>query len=132
MEMGECGLSAENIESPVQVFNACVGRLADAINKPRIEPLESQVAFLENCCKAKRSAVGQKAEEACQLLFCDVIAPNDGKQLFQEIVSQHQSKSGTGDAGLQALVVAYQNAPSKSLKTQILSIFAARFTTKEL
>lgn len=124
-------MSGENIESPVRVFNACVDRLADTINKPRIEPLDSQVTFFENCSKAERSAVVQKAEQACQLM-CDVIAPNDGKQLFQEIVNQHRSKSEAGDTGLQALVVAYQNAPSKSLKTQILSIYATRFKTKEL
>ena len=35
-------------------------------------------------------------------------------------------------AGIQALVTAYQEAPSKSVKTQILSICANRFTTKEL
>ena len=64
--------------------------------------------------------------------MCDVIATNDGKQLFQAIVDQQQNKRETGDAGIQALVVAYQKAPSKSLKTQILSIYANRFTTIEL
>ena len=64
--------------------------------------------------------------------MCDVIVPNDGKQLFQAIIDQQQNKGETGGAGIQALVIAYQKAPSKSLKTQILSIYANRFTTKEL
>ena len=64
--------------------------------------------------------------------MCDVIVPNDGKQLFQAIIDQQQNKGETGGAGIQALVIAYQKAPSKALKTQILSIYANRFTTKEL
>ena len=36
------------------------------------------------------------------------------------------------DVGLQTLTVAYQNAPTKSLRTQILSIYADRFSANEL
>ena len=129
--MQEFGPTPENAEGPVQVFNSCMDSLADAIRKPRIDPLQSQVARWENCSNADRSAVIHKAEEACQLM-CDVIAPNDGKQLFQAIIDQQQNKGETGGAGIQALVTAYQKGPSKSLKTQILSIYANQFTTKEL
>ena len=129
--MQEFGLTPENADNPVQVFNSCMDSLADAIKKPRIDPLLSQVACWEKCSNADRSTVTHKAEEACQLM-CDVIAPNDGKQLFQAIIDQQQNKGETGGAGIQALVIAYQKAPSKSLKTQILSIYANRFTTKEL
>ena len=48
------------------------------------------------------------------------MAPNDGKKLFQAIVEHQQNKRETDGAGIQALVIAYQKAPSKSLKTQIL------------
>ena len=85
--MQEFGPTPENAEGPVQVFNSCMDSLADAIRKPRIDPLQSQVARWENCSNADRSAVIHKAEEACQLM-CDVIAPNDGKQLFQAIIDQ--------------------------------------------
>jgi len=115
----------------VQVFNACISNLADAIRKPRIDPLELQVACWEECSNAERSAVVQKTEEVCQLIS-DVVAPSNGEALFQEVVNQHQNRVETGGAGLQALVTTYQNAPSKSLKTQILSIYANKFTTTEL
>ena len=129
--MQEFGLTPENVEGPVQVFNSCMDSLANAVRKPRIDPLQSQVACWENSSNADRSAVIHNAEEACQMI-CDLIAPNDGKQLFQAMVQRQQNKGETGGAGIQALVIAYQKAPSKSLKTEILSIYANRFTTKEL
>lgn len=99
--MQEFGLTQENVEGSVHVFNACNDSLADAIRKPWIDPLQSQVACWENC------SVIHKSEEACQLI-CDVIAPNDGKQLFQAVVNQQQNKGDTGSVGLQVLVIAYQ------------------------
>ena len=131
MEVQEFGSTQENVGGPVQVFNAYINNLADAIRKPRIDPLESQVACWEGCTNAERSAVVQKTEKVCQLI-CDVVAPNNGEELFKEIVNQHQNRVETGGTGLQALVTAYQNAPSESLKTQILSIYANNFTTTEL
>ena len=138
MEMKEFGLTLGNTGGLVQVFNACIESLADAVANPRIDPLESQVACWESCPKAERSAVIQKTKQVCQLM-CDVIAPSDGEQLFQAVIDQHNNNTEIGGVGLQALVVAYQNhiiayqnAPSKSVKTQILSIFADRFTRKEL
>ena len=102
--MQELGLTPENADDPVQVFNSCMDTLADAIRKPRIDPLLSQVACWENCSNADRSTVTHKVEEACQLM-CDVIAPNDGKQSFQAIIDQQQNKGETGGAGIQALVI---------------------------
>ena len=122
----------ENVEGPVHVFNACIDSIADAITRPRIKHLELQVDCCENCSFAEKSEFAENAEEACQLM-CDVIAPSDGKKLFQAVVDRRQKcKAETDDVGLQALVVAYQDAPSKSLKTQILSIYANRFTANEL
>ena len=47
MEMDEFGLTEENNGGPVQVFNSCIDSLADAARKPKIDPLESQVACWE-------------------------------------------------------------------------------------
>ena len=120
-----------NVQDPIQVFNACIDSLADAVQKPRITHLESQVDCWEKCSFTEKSEFVQKAGEACQLV-CDVIAPRDGKALFQAVVD-HEEKCKTAiDVGLQTLMVAYQNAPTKSLKTQILSIYADRFSANEL
>ena len=37
-----------NVQDPIQVFNACIDSLADAVQKPRITHLESQVDCWEN------------------------------------------------------------------------------------
>ena len=93
--------------------------------------MESQVDCWEKCSFPKKSEFVKKAGEACQLV-CDVMALRDGKALFQAVVD-HEEKCKTAiDVGLQTLTVAYQNAPTKSLRTQILSIYADRFSANEL
>ena len=58
----------------------------------------------------------------CQTV-CDVIALRDGKALFQAVVDHEEKCKTAFDVGLQTLMVAYQNAPTKSPRTQILSIY---------
>lgn len=113
----------------VQILNECLGNLSDAIGKPRIEPL--QVTCLDECSTSEKSNVIQKTEQTCHLI-CEIIAPNHPDQLFQEVVKKHQETNSTLDVGMQALLAAYQSAPSKSLKTQILSIYAKKYISKEL
>ena len=62
-----------NVQDPIQVFNACIDSLVDAVQKPRITYLESQVDCWEKCSFTEKSEFVQKAGEACQLV-CDVIA----------------------------------------------------------
>ena len=52
--------------------------------------------------------------------MCNVIAPSDGDKLFQAVVIQYKGESG--DEGLQVLVA----------ETQIVRIYASRFTAAEL
>lgn len=96
--------------------------------KTKIDQLESQVTNWTTSSSAEKSVAIKKADEVCQLM-CNVIAPSDGDTLFQAVLCQH--KREFGDEGLQALVAACRSAPSKRLKTQILSIYASRFTAAE-
>ena len=93
--------------------------------------MESQVDCWEKCSFPKKSEFVQKAGEACQLV-CDVIALRDGKALFQAVVDHEEKCKTAFDVGLQTLMVAYQNAPTKSPRTQILSIYADRISANEL
>ena len=120
-----------DVQDPVQVFNACIDSLADAIQKFRITHLESQVDCWEKCSFPEKSGFAQKAGEACQLVW-DVKAPWDGEALLKAVVDQKHKCKTSIDVGLQTLTVAYQNAPTKSVKTQILSIYADRFSANEL
>ena len=114
----------------VDVFNSSMSNLADVSGKERIDQLQYQLESWDQCSDVEKEAFVHKAKEACQLV-CDVIAPHDGEVLFQA-VQQKKNLGATTDAGLEALVAAYRKAPSKILKTQILSIYANRFTVKEL
>ena len=107
-----------------------MANLADVSGKERIDQLQYQLESWDQCSDVEKEAFVHKAKEACQLV-CDVIAPHDGEVLFQA-VQQKKNLDATTDAGVEALVAAYRKEPSKILKTQILSIYANRFTVKEL
>ena len=85
----------------------------------------------EKCFFPKKSEFVQKAREACQLV-CDVMALRDGKALFQAVVDHEQKCETAVDVGLQTLMVACQNTPTQSLRTEILSAYADILSANEL
>ena len=107
-----------------------MSNLAEIAGKQNIDPLKSQLEHWEDCSEMEKQTYARTAKEACQLV-CHVIAPRDGEKLFQ-VVQQQQNGGIARDTGLEALIAAYKKAPSKALKTQILSIYANRFTATEL
>jgi len=69
----------------------------------------------------------KKVDDACRAVR-RVIAPSSSKELLKSYIMR-TSRSGNE---IKALTLAYRQAPTKSLKTQILSIYALRFTSREL
>ena len=114
----------------LDVFNSSMSNRAEIAGKQNIDPLKSQLEHWEDCSEMEKQTYARTAKEACQLV-CHVIAPRDGEKLFQ-VVQQQQNGGIARDTGLEALIAAYKKAPSKALKTQILSIHANRFTATEL
>ena len=114
----------------LDVFNSSMLNLAEIAGKQSIDPLKSQLEHWEDCSEMEKQTYVRTAKEACQLV-CHVIAPRDGEKLFQ-VVQLQQNCGIARDTGLEALIAAYKKAPSKALKTQILSIYANRFTATEL
>jgi hypothetical protein len=57
-----------------------------------------------------------------------VIAPGASEQLMMAFVKS----ASTSGSRLEVLISTYKQAPTKTLKTQILSIYALRFTVTEL
>ena len=114
----------------LDVFNSSMSNLAEIAGKQSIDPFKSQLEHWEDCSEMEKQTYACTAKQAFQLV-CHVIVPRDGEKLFQ--VVQQQQNGGIGwDTGLEALIDAYKKAPSKALKTQILSIYANRFTATEL
>ena len=68
----------------------------------------------------------EKVDEACQMV-CKVIAPNANEQLLHAC-----KQSARPDCKIDALTTAYKSAPTKSLKTQILSIYTLKYSRDEL
>ena len=60
------------------------------------------------------------------------MALRDGKALFQAVVDHEQKCETAVDVGLQTLMVACQNTPTQSLRTEILSVYADRLSANEL
>jgi hypothetical protein len=123
----EAYMTAEN---PVLVFNTSMLNLSRVMGRPAMDPLPSQLSSFDRCPSSEKQLFVNKAEEACKLV-CDVIAPQDGEKIFQA-VKERKDDLISSDVGLQSLVAAYTEAPSKAMKTQILSIYANKFTVKEL
>ncbi|KAK3752532.1 hypothetical protein QZH41_016311, partial [Actinostola sp. cb2023] len=68
------------------------------------------------------------------MIVCNAIAPNDGKELFQAIASveQEQPDETVVDDVMKALMTAYKNASNNNTKTQILSLYAFKYSVSIL
>ena len=96
-------------------------------------PLTSRLkTSWENFTELDRQKSQEKALQGC-LLVCEVVAPNAKGDLFQ-VLSKSSARASEDDLSeeLSALMTAYRDAPSESVKLQILSLYAYRFPTKRL
>ena len=97
------------------------------------KPLQSRLSSTwEDTSRKDQEQCIKTAKVACEMI-CDVIAPNAKDELLKFLVlgtaeqdAQFVSKE------LDILMWTYMNAPSKSLKTQILRIYADRYPVKVL
>ena len=83
---------------------------------------------------SQREYYVRKATDDCTLV-CDMIAPNDGKQLFQAMASANPEKlddAAKADDVMIALMNAYKNATNRNTKTQILSLYAYKYSVSTL
>ena len=107
--------------------------LSKANPKHKVKPLTFQLkgSFDEASIEEQEECI-DRATEACHLV-CHVIAPDDGEKLFQTLQKQNDQTTEESLPGdLLAMITAYKNAPTRNLKTQILSIYAHRYTNEKL
>lgn len=77
----------------------------------------------ESATPEAKSQCVDKAKEDCRLV-CDMIAPENGTELYNALTSQSGAEPS---ADMQALMIAYKNAKTSGLRTQILSLYAFRY-----
>ena len=111
------------------VINESIEALAKCSDEGRTSPLTCQMQTTwEETGKQERKVFVRKAKEACKIV-CMAIAPEDGARLFKAVC---QDGNPDIEKELQTLLVAYKNAPTKEVKTQILSIYADSYPAKKL
>ena len=119
----------------LHVYNTAMSKLAikSSSSADNFSPLESRLkTSWENTTELDRQKCQEKALQGC-LLVCEVIAPNAKDDLFQ-VLSKQSSRESEDDLSkeLSGLMTAYRDAPTKSVKLQILSLYAYRFSTEKL
>ena len=98
------------------------------------EPLVSQINCLNNISAKQQQYWIQKATEDCRLV-CDVIAPNHSQQLLEAMASftlTEQDDETKVDDLVKTLMCAYKNASNRNTKTQILSLYAYKYSVSTL
>lgn len=122
-------LNVGSNDNKLQLFNSTMASLSEGMGGIQIEPLAHQLpSTLEEVSLKERADYTNKAKEACRVV-CATIAPNDGDNLFK-LVQQPEEKTISEE--LLSLIMAYKNAPTKNIKTQILSLYAYNYSFERL
>ena len=114
-------------------YNTAMAEIASKISSER-KPPTSQLESWDESNATQRQHYIQKATEDC-MLVCEVIAPNDGKQLFQEMTCatpENLNIEAKVDYVTKSLINAYRNANNRNTKTQILSLYAHKYSVSTL
>ena len=80
----------------------------------------------ENASKKDQNTCIDRITEACRVV-CEVIAPQDGENLFKTMKNMGERNISEE---LRLLMIAHRDAPTRNLKTQIVRIYAYRFSAK--
>ena len=96
-------------------------------------PLTSRLkTSWDNATELDRQKCEEKARQGC-LLVCEVVAPNARHDLF-DALCKSRPKETEDDISKEVtlLMTAYRDAPTKTVKLQILSLYAYGFSTEKL
>ena len=107
----------------LHVYNTAMSKLAmkSSSSADNFSPLASRLkTSWENATELDRQKCQEKALQGC-LLVCDVIALNAKDDLFH-VLSKQSSRESEDNLSkeLSVLMTAYRDAPTKSVKLQIL------------
>ncbi len=131
----ECDISQmpENTEA-VDAYNNAMDEISRHVPKHQFTPLTHQLnKSWENAPEHECRECTKRAGEGIKLI-CGIIAPDDDEALFQSVCNLSLDKSTPESVSddLIALMTAFRDAPTRNLKTQILSIYAYEYSAPEL
>lgn len=109
----------------VTKFNEVMKTLSELSGMEKPPELSSQLNDLELATVMEKNECVDVATKACKLI-CSIVAPNDGEKLFDSLPRENNAQH------LLPLVTAYAQAPSRNLKTQMLSIYVYELPKKVL
>ena len=114
-------------------FNECFSTLSTMLpSTNEFIPLQSRLlsTWKETSQKEQKQCI-KTAKVACEMVCDSVIAPNAKDELLKSLGTVEQDAQSVSKE-LDILMWTYMNAPSRSLKTQILSIYADWYPVKVL
>ena len=132
---GEEGLISSEDADTLHVYNAAMSKLATSGDSTgRFSPLTTHFKTTwENTPEIDPKKCQEKDLQGC-LVVCEVVASNARDDLFHALC--HLSPNEPKDEISRELAVltttSYRDAPSKSVKLQILSLYANRFPAEKL
>ncbi|CAB3977712.1 Retrovirus-related Pol poly [Paramuricea clavata] len=121
-------------DESLTTFNECFSTLSTMLpSTNEFKPLQSRLSSTwEEASRKDQEQCIKTAKVACEMI-CDVIAPNAKDELLKSLgLGTAEQDAQSVSKELDILMWTYMNAPSKSLKTQILSIYADWYPVKVL
>ena len=125
----ECSPGGEENDSLMFEYNEALFSLSEKVKVGKFTPLTFQLNTTWE--EATQEICIDKAMEGCKVV-CEVIAPKAGDELLQSCVQLPDQETETISDELITLMQAHKNAPTRNLKTQILSLYAYQYSAKKL
>ena len=124
-------LGNDESDEIVDTFNSYMSALSTFVpNVGNFAPIESRLkTTLNEASKEERRSCVQSAREACRIV-CNIVAPKAGDDLLRSVGTLDSEI--TVSKNLEELMSAYRDAPSNSIKTQILSLYVSWYPVKTL
>ena len=131
----EASLTSPVVTDAVGRYNEAMDTIASLTTQEQVErePLKYQLKTpFQNLSDGEQLKFVKKAKEDC-LHVCNVIAPGNGEELFESMMSvQRELFDGAVPDDLVVLMTAYKNAKTRNLKKQILILYAQRYPMTKL
>lgn len=129
----ESSVSPEDSET-LKVYNTAMSKLVTSSSfTDTFVPLKFRLNTLwDNTTELDRQTCQKQALQGC-LAVCEVVAQNARDDLFNALSQPSLKESEDNVSGeLSVLMTAYRDAPTKSVKPQILSLYAFQFSAAKL